>query len=557
MLNFLKISSSLQWRMSLFFLSTLLCTIYSCSNKEEVKTVEVFAPQDLKNEVKNLVASYLQKDTLLTIDSLQLSCFRYFKNLYSEELVWFEQSDLNKKGDSLISLIERSTYYGLIPHQYHLREIRHHLDSIHANEKLINVTSLVKADFLMSDAYFLIGAHLNKGRFYTDSLLLQTNFNKLDKGWDSILVAGYTSGNLKTALDSLEPKFYHYHTLKKELANILNDQTLFQIDSIPFVTEKDSATKRQLIIKSLIKQGFYDTSSTANDSVKLAKALNKLQKKWFIQPDGKIGKYTTQAFSYNRAKIIKQICMAMERWRWETKFPDKYVFINIPAFWLTVYEKDTVVMQSAIVCGKPDHQTPVLKSKIDHMLIYPYWNVPISIATKEILPAVQRDTSYIRRHNFEVLGKRDTLLDYKKIPWKRYTKDYLPVRFRQRIGEENSLGVVKFNFYNPYGVYLHDTNSKRYFKTSSRAQSHGCIRLENYMDFADFLVRDDSLHYPKDSLHLYLKTPVQRKIKLKKALPIYTRYYTAHADSTGLKLYIDVYRKDEEMMKLIYKVSKL
>jgi murein L,D-transpeptidase YcbB/YkuD len=89
--------------------------------------------------------------------------------------------------------------------------------------------------------------------------------------------------------------------------------------------------------------------------------------------------------------------MAMERWRWENKFPDKYAFINIPAFWLTVFEKDTVVMQSAVVCGKPDHQTPILKSKIDHMLIYPYWNVPISIATKEILPAVQRDTSYIRK----------------------------------------------------------------------------------------------------------------------------------------------------------------
>lgn len=553
MLNLSKISSSLQCRMSLFFLMALLSVFYSCSDKEEIKTVKVCAPQDLKKEIKHLISSYFKRETILEIDSLQLSCYWYFKPLYSTELLWFNQSNLNQKGDSLFTLIEKSTYYGLNPMQYHLREIKRHLDSIHSNKELINVTSLIKADVLMSDAFFLMGAHLNKGRFYADSLLLQTNFYKLDKGWDSILIAGYTNGNLKAAMDSLEPKFYHYRMLKKELATILNDHTLFQIDSIPFVTEKDSVTKQKLIIKSLIRQGFYDTASTTNDSIKLAKALNKLQKKWFIQPDGKLGKYTTQAFSYNREKIIKQICMAMERWRWENKFPDKYVFINIPAFWLTVYEKDTVVMQSAIVCGKPDHQTPILKSKIDHMLIYPYWNVPLSIATKEILPAVQRDTSYIRRKNFEVIGKRDTVLDYTKIPWRRYTKDYLPVRFRQRIGEENSLGVVKFNFYNPYGVYLHDTNSKRYFKTSSRAQSHGCIRLENFIDFADFLVRDDSLNYPQDSLHLYLITPVQRKIKLKKALPVYTRYYTAHADSTGLKLYIDVYRKDEEMMKLIYK----
>jgi murein L,D-transpeptidase YcbB/YkuD len=535
-----------------FFLIVSLCVV-SCSDKEEIKTVEVCAPQDLKKEVEHIVASYLQRDTLLVIDAIPLTCFRYFKSLYTDKLLWFSESHLNPKGDSLFAIIEKSSFYGLNPNHYHLGEIRHHLDSIHFNEKLINVTSLVKADFLLSNAYYLMGAHLNKGRFYADSLLLQTNFNKLDHGWDSILTAGYNHAQLKAALDSLEPKFYHYQMLKKELATILNDPNLFQFDSIPFISEKDSVTKSQLIVKSLIKQGFYDTSSTANDSIRLAKALLKLQKKWFIQPDGKMGKYTTQAFSYNRSKIIKQISMAMERWRWESSFPEKYAFINIPAFWLTVYEKDTVVMQSAIVCGKPDHQTPILKSKIDHMLIYPYWNVPISIATKEILPAVQRDTSYLRRHNFEVLGRRDTVLDYKKIPWKRYTKDYLPVRFRQRIGEENSLGVVKFNFHNPYGVYLHDTNSKRYFKTSSRAQSHGCIRLENFIRFAEFLVRDDSLHYPKDSLHLYLKTPVQRKIRMKKALPVYARYYTAQADSTGLKLYIDVYRKDEEMMKLIYR----
>ena len=536
-----------------FFIVVSIFIFSSCSTekKEEIKSVKVKTPQDLDKEIKILIPEFITQDSTLTFDHIELSCYRYFKPIYTNNLIWFNQSKINSKGDSLLHLIEKSLYYGLIPEQYHLNEIKNNIDSIHFNKELTNVTSLVKADLLLSDAYFLIGAHLNKGRFYADSLLLQTNFNKLDRGWDSILITRYNDGNLKAAFDSLEPKFYNYRMLKKELATILNDPILFNIDSIPFISEKDSILKKQLIVKNLVKQGFYDSTATANDSIKLAKAINKLQKKWFIQPDGKLGKYTMQALSYNREKIIKQICMAMERWRWENKFPDKYAFINIPAFWLTVFEKDTVVMQSAVVCGKPDHQTPILKSKIDHMLIYPYWNVPISIATKEILPAVQRDTSYIRKKNFEVLGAGDKVLDYTKIPWRRYTKDYLPVRFRQRIGEENSLGVVKFNFNNPFGVYLHDTNSKRYFKTSSRAQSHGCIRLENFIDFADFLIRDDSVHYNHDSLQVYFAKQEQRKIKLKKALPIYTRYYTAHADSTGLKLYIDVYRKDEDMMNLI------
>lgn len=551
-LSFYKALFSLK-RIRLFSFITIVFSFFSCSQEPEIKIVKAKNPQDVVNETKKLLQEYLANDSVITVDSVQLLTYKYFKPNYQNGLCWFEKTQLNNKGDSLLFLIHHIEYYGLNPGNYNITKIETNLNAIHKEKENVNITSLVNADFLLSHAYYLIGAHLNKGRFYPDSLLLQTNFNKLTKGWDSLLLDGYRKNNLKAALDSLEPKFYSYRMLKMELAKILNDTLQFQFDSIPFSSQKDSLIQRQLLVTNLIKQGFYDTTSQKNDSIKLAKALHKFQQKWYIQPDGKLGKYTKQALSYNRTKIIQQICMAMERWRWESVFPEKYAFINIPAFELTVFEKDTVVLQSAVVCGKPETQTPVLKAKIDHILIYPYWNVPITITTKEILPTVQRNTSYIRKKNFEVLGNNNQLLDYTKVPWKKYTKDYLPVRFRQRIGEENSLGVVKFNFYNPYGVYLHDTNSKRYFKTSSRAQSHGCIRLEKFTEFADFLIRDDSLHYTHDSLQVYFAKQEQRKLKLIKPLPIYTRYYTAHADSNGLKIYLDVYRKDEEMMKLIYK----
>lgn len=537
-----------------YLLVIILAALFAnCKQQPEVKVVSVDKPQDIEKETLDQLNYYTQ-DTICLIDSVKLICYPYFKKHYNQHLLWFNNTNLNDNGDSLIKLLDNAIYYGLNKNDYLIGDIYFHINAIHQDKKLVNVTSLVKADLLMSNAYYLLGAHLNKGRFNHDTLIRETNFALLNNRWDSLLSDGISSKKLRAALDSLEPKFYHYKMLKQELAKLLHDTTRYQFDSIPFVSIKDSSQKQQLIINNLIKQGYYDTiNHQTSDSIKLSKALNKLQKQWYIQPDGKLGKYTMQALSYNREKIIQQICMAMERWRWEKPFPEKYAFINIPAFELTVYEKDTVVMQSAVVCGKPENQTPILKSKIDHMLIYPYWNVPTSIATKEILPAVQRDISYIDKKNFEVLGKGDKVLDHTKLPWKKYTKDYLPVRFRQRTGEDNSLGVVKFNFNNPFGVYLHDTNSKKYFKTSSRAQSHGCIRLEKFTEFADFLVRDDSLHYTHDSLQLYFAKQEQRKIKLKKPLPIFTRYYTAYADSLGLKLYIDVYRKDEEMMKLIYK----
>lgn len=542
--------------MRLCFIILISIILFSCDSNvvHEVKTIKIITPEQVQIEIEKELFSFLQNDSILIIDSIQLNTYSFFKKNYLKHLIWFNQSQLNSKGDSLIEIIKNCKYYGLIPEEYHYSKIYNEISVINKQKDSVNISSLVKADLLMSGAYYLIGANLNKGRLYPDSLLLQVDFKKLSIGWDSILLSGINNNKIKAALDSLEPKHYNYRMLKKQLAIILNDKNYFNFDSIPFISETDSLKKISLIKKNLTLQGFYDTLSSASDSVKLTKAINGFQKKWFIQPDGKLGKYTKQALSYNRDKIIKQISMSMERWRWEeSKFPIKYAFINIPAFWLVVFENDTVVMQSAVVCGKPETQTPILKSKIDHLLIYPYWNAPQSIATKEILPAVQRDISYLEKKHFEVIGNHNQVLDYTKLPWKKYSKNYLPVRFRQRIGEENSLGILKFNFYNPYGVYLHDTNSKRYFKTSSRAQSHGCIRLEQFSQLADFLIRDDSLHYTHDSLQQYFSIQQQRKINLKNRLPIYTRYYTAHADSTGLKLYLDIYRKDEELMKLLYK----
>ncbi|MBK7818572.1 MAG: L,D-transpeptidase family protein [Sphingobacteriaceae bacterium] len=114
--------------------------------------------------------------------------------------------------------------------------------------------------------------------------------------------------------------------------------------------------------------------------------------------------------------------------------------------------------------------------------------------------------------------------------------------------------MCKFNFNNKYGVYLHDTNSKRYFKTFYRYQSHGCIRLDKYYEMARFVIREDTLKLPYDTLDEWLKRPVQQKITPKKPLPIFVRYYTAQTDSNmNLRFFIDVYRRDEYMIKKLYR----
>jgi murein L,D-transpeptidase YcbB/YkuD len=554
----------------------------ACRNekKPEVeKKVPVKKVQDLNNIVREQLEKILQdreKEKVLVLHRDTLLAFSFFRSLYPEPYaeLFSARGKLNPLGDSLLEIIRNARFYGLIPDDYHYSKI----DSLRKNfystkDSTYDAYALAKADLLLCDAYFKFGAHLNKGRFYPDTLLLEWNPNKLDSNWTTVLLWGLKSGNLRTALDSLEPKHEGYVLLKQELRKYIDENEDVNWDSISFYNITDTAKFYEQLKQRLIITGDYDSTAKIStrrikgpvtphikDSLRLAQAIKSFQREMNLDPDGKLGKYTKQALSQSKELAIRQMEMALERWRWEPKeYPKKYFWVNIPSADLHVFEwdkkkkKDTLVMLSNVVVGKPENQTPVLKSKINYLVIYPYWKVPFSIAWKEILPAVQADTSYLRRKGFEVLGAHGKVIDPKKIKWKKYTKDNLPYSFRQRIGEENSLGIIKFNFNNRFGVYMHDTNSKKYFKTFYRWQSHGCIRIENYYEAARFIIRDDTLKIPYDTLNAWLATPEQQKINLRKQIPIYVKYYSTIADSLGLHRYIDIYHKDEQMMKLLYK----
>ncbi|MGZ3884707.1 MAG: L,D-transpeptidase family protein [Bacteroidia bacterium] len=522
--------------------------------------------QDVNASVSEALHSIFSKqlnDTMLLLLNDTIRTLSYFKSRYDHNaLLWTSKGKYTALGDSLFKLVREARFYGLIPEDYHLtRLIRLKEKAFDKKDSLYDAFALAETEVLMSDAYFKFGAHLNKGRFYPDSLLLEWNPKKLDSNWVSLLDEGLQRNNLRAAFDSLEPKHDGYKFLKAELRKYILQNAQLDWDSISFVNVKDTVLMYSQIKNRLMITGDYDSTVKGNDSVKLAKAIKKFQRKLNLDPDGKLGKYTRQALSYNKEKVIRQMEMALERWRWEPReFPKRYFWVNIPSADLHIWEydkkekRDTLVLYSHVVVGKPDTQTPVVKSRINYMLIYPYWNVPYSIAWKEILPAVQHDTSYLRKKGFECVDGKGRVLDISKLKWKKYTKDYLPFKFRQRIGGDNSLGICKFNFNNKFGIYMHDTNSKRYFKTFYRWQSHGCIRLEKFVETAKFLIRDDTLRTPYDTLMTWFDTPVQRQINVRKPVPIYVKYYTARADdSTGLHLYIDIYRKDEKMMKLVYK----
>jgi L,D-transpeptidase YcbB len=250
---------------------------------------------------------------------------------------------------------------------------------------------------------------------------------------------------------------------------------------------------------------------------------------------------------------IQRIEINLERWRQEEQMDDSvYVLINVPAYMFYVVENEDVVTESKVIVGAPDTPTPVFSSKIECFTIFPYWYVPRKIAVNEYLPIIKKDSRFLTRNNFDVLDRNGKIQNLSTTEWKKYNKNSFPFTLRQREGAENSLGIVKFIFDNPYAVFLHDTNAKRLFKNQKRAFSHGCIRLEKAYEFAHYLIGNNRTKLSPKTLDKYMGEKKRVTISLLHPVPIYSRYLTCDVKNNQLLFFDDVYKKDDLLVHELY-----
>ena len=220
------------------------------------------------------------------------------------------------------------------------------------------------------------------------------------------------------------------------------------------------------------------------------------------------------------------------------------IVVNIPAADLFVFREGTPVFYSRVVVGKPSTPTHTVSGSIRNIVLYPYWMVPRSIATKELLPKIKKDPAFLENNNFQVLDNRGKIVDPAKVPWSSLSKTYFPYQLRQSTGCDNSLGILKFDFYNPFSAYLHDTPEKHLFSRESRFYSHGCIRVERAIELARLLLQDngtavDTLLY--NPCRLYEQP---RYVQLPSPVNVFIFYSRAWPNEAGdLRFFRNVYRK--------------
>jgi murein L,D-transpeptidase YcbB/YkuD len=161
-----------------------------------------------------------------------------------------------------------------------------------------------------------------------------------------------------------------------------------------------------------------------------------------------------------------------------------------------------------------------------------------------MLPKIRENVAFLDKENLMVVDKNDSVLDPHTINWKKLNKEHFPYLIKQREGDNNSLGVIKFNFRNKYSVYMHDTNVRWLFGKSSRAFSHGCVRVKEWAKLADFLIRNDTLKYHPDSLRAWINRQEKHTVTGFTKLPVYIRYFTCEGKDGGIKFYNDIYEED-------------
>ncbi|HUR10918.1 MAG TPA: L,D-transpeptidase family protein, partial [Flavitalea sp.] len=225
--------------------------------------------------------------------------------------------------------------------------------------------------------------------------------------------------------------------------------------------------------------------------------------------------------------------------------PPTYVWVNIPSFYLQLIDSGAVALVSRIIVGNTKTRTPVLNSEISNFVTYPQWTVPYSIIFKEMLPQIQKDTTYLIRQNLIVVDNDDNIIDPDSVNWNVLSKTNFPYLLKQREGDDNSLGVLKFNFRNKYAVYLHDTNARWLFSKTNRALSHGCVRVQEWQKLAHYLVRNDTPRYHPDTLRNWIVRQEKHIVSGFPKVPIFIRYFTCEGKGGKVRFYDDIYGEDK------------
>ena len=478
----------------------------------------------------------------LFLDSLKLEIFikndhvaanvaanmRDFYRSRNYQFAWFTETGIAEHTRSFWNLHNNYIHdFGDTALKY--KHFHNEIDTfMHSDTTAISPALMLQKEMQLTEHFFAYAKNAYTGKADPNVLKWYIPRKKINAValLDSFIISGGEN------LQDREPLNIYYQRLKKEL---IHYHAIDESGGWREITAEKMKTFRpgeagpiiKAIKERLRKSGEYKSNdSTADNTSELLAAIKLKQRSFGLKEDGIINFSLVKELNVPVKVRIRQMLINLERMRWVPQEQEtNIVVVNIPEYRLHVFEAGKKIFSIDIVVGREANHTVIFSDQLKYVVFSPYWNVPSSIAQKEIIPAIRRNPNYLSKMNMERTGKG----------------------FRQKPGGKNALGKVKFVFPNSYNIYFHDTPSKSLFNQDKRAFSHGCIRLAEPQKFASYLLRFQH-EWTTETITEAMNASTEKVVTLKHQVPVFISYFTSWVDSEGLLNFRDdVYGHDKKL----------
>lgn len=415
---------------------------------------------------------------------------------------------------------------------------------------------LVLSDAMMGYLHFIANIPVKGNRWLYSSkpYTLTTPPLSVINQWQTAL----DNGQLPAFIGELAPQHPQYASMRESLLKLVGDsrpwpQLTGKTTLRPGQWSNDIPALREILQRTGMLEGESEIALPGDETPavraaydkELVDAVKRFQAWQGLGADGAIGPATRKWLNVTPAQRAGVLALNIQRLRLLPGELSTGIMVNIPAFSLVYYQNGNEVLASRVIVGRPDRKTPMMSSALNNVVVNPPWNVPPTLARKDILPKLWNDPGYLERHGYTVMrgwNSREAL-DPWQIDWSTITPSNLPFRFQQAPGAHNSLGRYKFNMPSSDAIYLHDTPNHALFQKDVRALSSGCVRVNKASELANMLLQDAG--WNDSRISDALKQGDTRYVNIRQSIPVNLYYLTAFVGADGRTQYrTDIYNYD-------------
>jgi murein L,D-transpeptidase YcbB/YkuD len=495
----------------------------------------------------------------------------------SKRLLWSEHRRLSEQAGQLTSALGSVDRDGLEPGDYAATRIAAERDHLASADGAADA-EWAWFDVMLTRAAVRLVTHLHYGRIDPRTAGFELPEPRTDLDVADAVAGLATAVRVSDALAAVEPHFYHYGLLKLALARYRVLQSDPGLTQLPPIARRalhagDAYAGAAALRRLLAALGDLPSGATGSSTVSettgpevldaaLVEGLKRFQERHGLTADGALGAQVFAELTTPLSKRTRQIELTLERWRWLPPFDRPPIIVNIPQFSLFAFEstadRAAAIMTMKVIVGQayPRTETPVFTGEMRYVIFRPYWDIPRSILMREMLPEIRSHPGYLEHNHLEIVaGESDAAPVLQPSAGALAALAAGKARLRQRPGEDNALGLIKFMFPNAHNVYLHSTPAHQLFLKSRRAFSHGCIRVSDPVALARHVLRNAPGIWDDDHILAAMNGGVDSmRVTLDTPIPVMILYATVQATEAGpIQFFDDIYGHDAKLQALLYR----